>query len=82
MHSSMPNNAFNCDCFYSIALYMCVCRHRTDVFDMARLRMPVRGPSARGTEPISSKGADDVMYRGKNWLANININLSSKDCNY
>ncbi|KAI2667804.1 Centrosome and spindle pole-associated protein 1 [Labeo rohita] len=38
-------------------------RHRTDVFDMARLRMPVRGPSARGTEPISSKGADDVMYR-------------------
>ncbi|XP_058650413.1 centrosome and spindle pole-associated protein 1 isoform X1 [Onychostoma macrolepis] len=38
-------------------------RHRTDVFDMARLRMPVRGPSARGTEPISSKGADDIMYR-------------------
>ncbi len=33
---------------------------------MARLRMPVRGPSARGTEPISSKGADDIMYRGKN----------------
>ncbi|XP_052403540.1 centrosome and spindle pole-associated protein 1 isoform X4 [Carassius gibelio] len=38
-------------------------RHRTDVFDMARLRMPVRGPSARGTEPISSKEADDIMYR-------------------
>ncbi|KTG18825.1 hypothetical protein cypCar_00017307 [Cyprinus carpio] len=38
-------------------------RHRTEVFDMARLRMPVRGPSTRGTEPISSKGADDIMYR-------------------
>ncbi|XP_016385317.1 centrosome and spindle pole-associated protein 1-like [Sinocyclocheilus rhinocerous] len=38
-------------------------QHRTDVFDMARLRMPVRGPSARGTEPISLKGADDIMYR-------------------
>ncbi|XP_016108068.1 centrosome and spindle pole associated protein 1-like [Sinocyclocheilus grahami] len=38
-------------------------RHRTDVFDMAHLRMPVRGPSARGTEPISSKRADDIMYR-------------------
>uniref|UniRef100_A0A9J7YBC2 Centrosome and spindle pole associated protein 1b n=1 Tax=Cyprinus carpio carpio TaxID=630221 RepID=A0A9J7YBC2_CYPCA len=38
-------------------------RHRMDVFDMARLGMPVRGPSSRGTEPISSEGANDVMYR-------------------
>ncbi|KTF94919.1 hypothetical protein cypCar_00005925 [Cyprinus carpio] len=37
--------------------------HRMDVFDMARLGMPVRGPSSRGTEPISSEGANDVMYR-------------------
>lgn len=75
----MPNNVFNYDSFYNIALY--VCRHRTEVFDMARLRMPVRGPSTRGTEPISSKGADDIMYRGKNWLANTNINLSHEDYN-
>lgn len=76
----MPNNVFNYDCFYNIALYVCVCRHRTEVFDMARLRMPVRGPSTRGTEPISSKGADDIMYRGKNWamriiITEINISL-------
>ncbi|XP_048019365.1 centrosome and spindle pole-associated protein 1 isoform X2 [Megalobrama amblycephala] len=38
-------------------------RSRVDVFDMARLRMPVRGPSSRGTEPISSKKTDDIMYR-------------------
>ncbi|XP_067308605.1 centrosome and spindle pole associated protein 1 isoform X2 [Pseudorasbora parva] len=38
-------------------------RPRVDVFDMARLRMPVRGPSSRGTEPISSKKTDDIMYR-------------------
>ncbi|XP_051552780.1 centrosome and spindle pole-associated protein 1 isoform X2 [Myxocyprinus asiaticus] len=37
-------------------------RHRVDVFDMARLRMPVRGPS-RGTEPVSLKGKDDIMQR-------------------
>lgn len=40
-------------------------RHRAsqDVFDMARLRMPVRGPSSRGIEPISLKETDDIMYR-------------------
>ncbi|XDV27834.1 hypothetical protein PO909_031310 [Leuciscus waleckii] len=38
-------------------------RPRVDVFDMARMRMPVRGPSSRGTEPISSKKSNDIMYR-------------------
>ncbi|XP_056335484.1 centrosome and spindle pole-associated protein 1 isoform X3 [Danio aesculapii] len=40
-------------------------RHRAsqDVFDMARLRMPVRGPSSRSIEPISSKETDAIMYR-------------------
>ncbi|XP_065122780.1 centrosome and spindle pole associated protein 1 isoform X1 [Paramisgurnus dabryanus] len=38
-------------------------RHKADVFDMARLRMPVRGPSSRGNEPISFKENDDIMYR-------------------
>lgn len=56
------------DYFHNIAVCVCVCRSRVDVFDMARLRMPVRGPSSRGTEPISSKKTDDIMYKGKNWL--------------
>ncbi|XP_039510474.1 centrosome and spindle pole-associated protein 1 isoform X2 [Pimephales promelas] len=41
-------------------------RPRVDVFDMARMRMPVRGPSSRGTEPISSKKSYDIMYRETN----------------
>ncbi|KAI7809831.1 putative centrosome and spindle pole-associated protein 1, partial [Triplophysa rosa] len=38
-------------------------RCRADVFDMARLRMPVRSPSSRGIEPVGFKENDDIMYR-------------------
>ncbi|XP_056600347.1 centrosome and spindle pole associated protein 1 isoform X2 [Triplophysa dalaica] len=38
-------------------------RCRADVFDMARLHMPVRSPSSRGIEPVCFKENDDIMFR-------------------
>ncbi|KAA0718772.1 Centrosome and spindle pole associated protein 1 [Triplophysa tibetana] len=46
-------------------------RCRADVFDMARLRMPVRSPSSRGIEPVGFKENDDIMYRGIQSLIDV-----------